>query len=118
MTTKMQELILFGSLAKMQTLKPIDDGALKTLVNTAPSIGNQFIEIVPKKINQVQAFNQNTYSEYTSYTWNKCIDENENIRYRPIEFDSYKFIGSFIWQTELIKKTGISFYLYLVQTAR
>ncbi len=60
MTIEMQELILFGGLATVRTLNTIESGSLKTLENATLLIGKQYIEIIPK-----------TIEDKTSYFWNK-----------------------------------------------
>lgn len=91
MTIEMQELILFGGLAKVRTKKPIDSGYTKISENAIRLIGMKCIQYVPKTIN-----------ERVSFVWNK-VRIGGVLQSYPRSFSNKEFRKSYIWHTDAIK---------------
>ncbi len=87
----MQELMLFGGLAKVRTQKPTDSGYMIIMENATRLIGMKYIEYVPKTIN-----------EKRSFVWNK-VRIGGVLQSYPRAFSSTEFMDSYIWHKDVIK---------------
>jgi len=85
-------MTLFGGLARVQTLKAIESGCLTTSANASVLITRWQANPIPAEIDSESGFLWQT--THSTFGWH----------HRPVVFSAEEYNGSFIWQSNLVKK--------------